>query len=149
MILMYTGGTTGLPKGVMLSHRNLLSAMYGLIIAYSLSRHDTECFILPLFHICLWPVLCVLMVGGTVVIVRRPDLQDLLKVIQEERCTHMVLVPTLLVWILDLPNLDEFDLSSLRIITYAGSPMAPDKNGESGFRRWSCLRRIKKSMKRS
>jgi long-chain acyl-CoA synthetase len=126
MILMYTGGTTGLPKGVMLSHRNLLSAMYGLIIAYSLTRHDIECFILPLFHVSFWPVLCVLMVGGTVVIVRRPDLQETLKEIQNEKCTHIVLVPTLLVWILDLPNLDEYDLSSLRVITYAGSPMAPE-----------------------
>jgi long-chain acyl-CoA synthetase len=126
MILMYTGGTTGLPKGVMLSHRNILTAMYGLIIAYSLTRHDIECFILPLFHISLWPVLSVLMVGGSVAIVRRPDLQNMLKVIQEEKCTHIVLVPTLLIWILDLPNLDEFDLSSLRAITYAGSPMPPE-----------------------
>lgn len=123
MILMYTGGTTGIPKGVMLSHRNLLTAMYGLIIGYSLTRHDIECFILPLFHISLWPVLCVLMVGGRAVIVRRPDLQIMLRTIQEEKCTHIVLVPTLLVWILELSNLDEFDLSSLRAITYAGSPM--------------------------
>ena len=122
-ILMYTGGTTGLPKGVMLSHRNILSAMYGLIISYSLTRHDTECFILPLFHISLWPVLCVLMVGGTVVILRRPDLDKLLESVQYERCTHIVLVPTLVTWILDVPNLEDFDLSSLRLITYAGSPM--------------------------
>jgi long-chain acyl-CoA synthetase len=126
MILMYTGGTTGLPKGVMLSHRNLLTAMYGLIIAYSLTRHDIECFILPLFHISLWPVLCILMVGGRVVIMRKPDLQNTLKTIQDEKCTRIVLVPTLLVWILELPNLDEFDLSTLRSITYAGSPMPPE-----------------------
>jgi len=122
-ILMYTGGTTGLPKGVMLSHRNILSAMYGLIISYSFTRHDTECFILPLFHISIWPVLCVLMVGGTVVVLRRPDLLKLLEAVESEKCTHIVLVPTLLVWILDIPNLETFDLSSLRLITYAGSPM--------------------------
>jgi len=125
VILMYTGGTTGLPKGVMLSHRNILTAMYSHIIASTLTRQDIECFILPLFHISLWPVLCVLMVGGTVVILRRPDLQNLLHTIQKERCTHAVLVPTLLVWILDLPNLEALDLSSLRLITYAGSPMPP------------------------
>jgi long-chain acyl-CoA synthetase len=123
VILMYTGGTTGLPKGVMLSHRNILSAMYGLIISFTITRHDIECFILPLFHISLWPVLCALMVGGTAVIVRRPDLQNLLQAIQKEKCTHIVLVPTLLNWILDLSNIDEFDLTSLRLITYAGSPM--------------------------
>jgi long-chain acyl-CoA synthetase len=126
MILMYTGGTTGLPKGAMLSHRNLLSAMYGLIIGYSFTRNDIECFILPLFHVSFWPALCVLMVGGTVAIVRRPDLQEVLQVIQDEKCTHINLVPTLLGWILALPNLDDFDLSSLRIISYAGSPMPPE-----------------------
>ena len=61
-ILMYTGGTTGLPKGVMLSHRNLLTSALGFIIACTFTRHDTECFVLPLFHISLWPALCVLMV---------------------------------------------------------------------------------------
>jgi long-chain acyl-CoA synthetase len=125
-ILMYTGGTTGLPKGVMLSHRNLLSSAYGQIIGFTFTRHEITCYILPLFHISLWPVLCVLMVGGTVVIVRRPDLPVVLRTIQNERCTHIVLVPTLLSWILDLPNVNEFDLSSLRIITYAGSPMPPE-----------------------
>ena len=134
-ILMYTGGTTGLPKGVMLSHRNILTSMYGQIIGYSLTKHDTECFILPLFHISLWPVLCLLMVGGTVVILRRPDLEKLLEAIQTERGTHIVLVPTLLIWILNLPNLDAFDLSSLRLITYAGSPMPAEvlKNSVKRF----------------
>ncbi|MBN1547930.1 MAG: long-chain-fatty-acid--CoA ligase [Syntrophaceae bacterium] len=122
-ILMYTGGTTGMPKGVMLSHRNILSSAHGLIIGHSFTRNDTGCFSIPIFHISLWAVLCILMVQGTVVIMRRPDLQQLLPTIQNEKCTHMVLVPTLLTWILDLPNLEEFDLSSLRIVTYAGSPM--------------------------
>ncbi|MDQ7783049.1 MAG: long-chain-fatty-acid--CoA ligase [Desulfomonilaceae bacterium] len=125
-ILMYTGGTTGLPKGVMLSHRNLLTSAYGFIIACSFTRHDTECFVLPLFHISLWPALCVLMVGGTVVIIRRPELEEIVRLIQDEKCTHINLVPTILGWMLNLPNLDEFDLSSLRLITYAGSPIAPE-----------------------
>jgi long-chain acyl-CoA synthetase len=125
-ILMYTGGTTGLPKGVMLSHRNLLTSAYGFIIACSFARHDTQCFVLPLFHISLWPALCQLMVGGTLVIVRRPELEDIVRHIQDEKCTHINLVPTILGWILSLPNLDEFDLSSLRLITYAGSPIAPE-----------------------
>ena len=125
-ILMYTGGTTGLPKGVMLSHRNLLTSSYGFIIACCFTRHDTGCFVLPLFHISLWPALCLLMVGGTVVIVRRPDLGEIVRLIQDEKCTHINLVPTILGWILNLPNLNEFDLSSLRLITYAGSPIAPE-----------------------
>jgi len=122
-ILMYTGGTTGLPKGVMLSHRNILTAAYGLIIGYSFTFKDTTCFILPLFHISLWPVLCHLMVGGKAVILRRPDIGEMLRAIQDYKCTHIVLVPTLLTWLVDDPRSNEFDLSSLRLITYAGSPM--------------------------
>jgi len=122
-ILMYTGGTTGLPKGVMLSHRNILTAAYGLIVGYSFTFRDITCFVLPLFHISLWPVLCHLMVGGKAVILRRPDIGEMLRAIQEERCTHIVLVPTLLTWLVDDPRSNEFDLSSLRLITYAGSPM--------------------------
>lgn len=122
-ILMYTGGTTGLPKGVMLSHRNIMTAMYGLIIGHSFTFKDITCFVLPLFHISLWPVLCLLMVGGKVVILRRPDIGEILRAVQEEKCTHIVLVPTLLAWLVDDPRSNEFDLSSLRLITYAGSPM--------------------------
>jgi acyl-CoA synthetase (AMP-forming)/AMP-acid ligase II len=66
------------------------------------------------------------MVGGTVVVVRKPDLGGILRLIQDERCTHINLVPTLLGWMLSLPNLDDYDLSSLRLISYAGSPMPPD-----------------------
>lgn len=122
-ILMYTGGTTGLPKGVMLSHRNILTAMYGLIFGYSFTSKDTTCYVLPLFHVSLWPVLCLLMVGGRAVILRRPDLGEILRTIQDYKCTHIVLVPTLLTWLVDDPRSNEFDLSSLRLITYAGSPM--------------------------
>ena len=83
-ILMYTGGTTGLPKGVMLSHRNLLSSAFGCILGGELTRYDTTCFILPLFHIALWPALCILMVGGKVVILRRVDLVEIMQTIQDE-----------------------------------------------------------------
>jgi long-chain acyl-CoA synthetase len=125
-ILMYTGGTTGLPKGVMLSHRNLLTAAYSQIVAHTLTRHDIECFQLAQFHASVWGVYCILMVGGTVVILRRVDLKNIVQTIQNEKCTHIVMVPTILVWLLDLPDLDQYDLSSLRLITYAGSPMSPD-----------------------
>ena len=126
VILMYTGGTTGVPKGVMLSHRNILTSALGWIICCSFTRHDTTCFILPLFHIALWPVICLLMVGGRVVICRRPEIEKILQLIENEKCTHINLVPTLLGWILEHPTLNKFDLSSLRLITYAGSPIAPE-----------------------
>jgi long-chain acyl-CoA synthetase len=122
-ILMYTGGTTGLPKGVMLSHRNLLTGHYALIIGYSFTRNDTTCFCLPMFHVALWPVITHLMMGGKAVILPRPDVGEILEAIQKERCTHLLLVPTVLQWLVDDPRANQYDLSSLRTIVYAGSPM--------------------------
>ena len=122
-ILMYTGGTTGLPKGVMLSHRNLLTGHFALIIGYSFTRNDTTCFSLPMFHVALWPVLCLRMMGGKSVILRRPEVSQILKAIQEEKCSHLLLVPTVLQWLVDDPRANQYQPSSLRLITYAGSPM--------------------------
>jgi acyl-CoA synthetase (AMP-forming)/AMP-acid ligase II len=126
VILMYTGGTTGLPKGVMLSHRNIMTAAYAAIIGCGVTKHDIACYVLPLFHISIWPALCVLMMGGKVVITRRPELLEIAKLIQDEKCTWINMVPTLYAWMLNTPAIDEFDLSSLRLMSYAGSPIAPD-----------------------
>jgi long-chain acyl-CoA synthetase len=125
-ILMYTGGTTGLPKGVMLSHRNLLTGHYALVIGYSTTRNDSTCFCLPMFHVAIWPVITHLMMGGKAVILPRADVEEIMRAIQDERCTHVLLVPTILQWLIDHPKLDQFDLSSLRIVNYAGSPMQID-----------------------
>lgn len=125
-ILMYTGGTTGLPKGVMLTHRNLITACYDAIINCKVTKNDISCFVLPLFHIALWPALAVLMMGGKVVITRRPELSEIAKLIQDEKCTWINMVPTLYAWMLDTPEINNFDLSSLRLMSYAGSPIAPD-----------------------
>lgn len=125
-VLMYTGGTTGLPKGVMMSHRNLMTAIISGIIGMSFTRDDATCFVLPLFHVSFWPALCALMVGGKVVINRRPDLNGILQQIQDEKCTHINAVPTIYGWIMQLTNMDQYDLSTLRSITYAGSPCPPE-----------------------
>ncbi|MGB6065496.1 MAG: long-chain-fatty-acid--CoA ligase [Desulfomonilaceae bacterium] len=122
-VLMYTGGTTGQPKGVMLSHRNLLSATLGMALGFQFNEFDTTCMFLPLFHASIWPVFVCMMVGGKVVLLKRPDLGVILQVIQDEKCTHMNAVPTVYNWLMDYPGLDNYDLSSLRLIIYSGSPM--------------------------
>jgi acyl-CoA synthetase (AMP-forming)/AMP-acid ligase II len=122
-VLMYTGGTTGLPKGVMMSHRNLMTAVLSATLGMEFTKNDATCFVLPLFHVSFWPALCVLMVGGKVAINRKPDLNGILKLIADEKCTHINAVPTLYGWMLQLADVDKYDLSSLRSISYAGSPM--------------------------
>ena len=102
-VLMYTGGTTGLPKGVMLSHRNLVAGLFCLTQQYQFTAHDATCMMLPLFHVSFWPAFCHLMVGGKVVVVRRPELAAILKAVQDERCTHLNAVPTLYNWLLEFP----------------------------------------------
>jgi long-chain acyl-CoA synthetase len=122
-ILMYTGGTTGLPKGAMLSHRNLLSAMVASAQQMGFTHHDATAMCLPLFHLSFWPAFCLLMVGGKVVVIRKPLIATILKAIQDERCTHVNAVPTVYNWMLDAPEAKQFDVSSLRLMTYAGSPI--------------------------
>jgi len=103
-----------------------MTAHFGLALGNSFTRNDAVCFSLPMFHVSLWPILCHLMVGGKSVILRRPDLGEILQAIQAEKCTHLLLVPTVLTWLVDDPRTSQADLSSLRLITYAGSPMPTD-----------------------
>ena len=122
-MLMYTGGTTGRPKGVMLSNRNLMTAALGSLFTMGITKQDSTCMILPLFHIAFWPVTVVHFMGSKAVISKKFDLGYVLETIQNEKCTHVNMVPTIAGFMLMFPDLDQYDLSSLRAITYAGSPM--------------------------
>lgn len=121
-ILMYTGGTTGLPKGVMLSHRNSMVCGVNAALRREFREDDSTCFVLPIFHVSWWPILGILLVGGKVCINRKPTLETICRLIENEKCTHMNLVPTLYGRLVDWPDIDKYDLSSLRLMTYAGSP---------------------------
>ena len=121
-ILMYTGGTTGLPKGVMISHRNAMTGTIAAALHFSMTKDDATCFALPIFHIAWWPIPMVLLVGGKACIVRQPEPRSMLSLIETERCTHLNLVPTVYGRLADDPTTADYDLSSLRIMSYAGSP---------------------------
>jgi len=121
-ILMYTGGTTGTPKGVMLSHRNVLLSAITPALSTGMTREDSTCFVLPIFHVSWWPILMILLVGGKVCINRKPDLEAIFRLIEDEKCTHLNLVPTIYGWMVNHPSVDQYDLSSVRLFTYAGSP---------------------------
>ncbi|MGD9864060.1 MAG: AMP-binding protein [Pseudodonghicola sp.] len=93
-VIMYTGGTTGRPKGVMLNHGNIMTAAISAALHTGMSRDDTTCFVLPIFHVAWWPLLAVLLVGGKAVIIRPPDIDGIMKLVEEHRCTHINMVPT-------------------------------------------------------
>ena len=125
--ISYTGGTTGAPKGVMLSHANLLANARHNLIAVGHTTADRWLHVCPMFHVagtanvfaCTW-------VGAKHVVLPRFEARVVLETIQRERITHATLVPTMLAMMLDeLERGAPTDLSSLRHIQYAASPISP------------------------
>ena len=106
-VLMYTGGTTGLPKGVMMNHRSLAIPAIALSLLLGFTRDDSTCFVLPIFHVSWWPILAIMTVGGKVCISKRPALDSILKLIEDEKCTHINLVPTIYGWMVDHPGIEK------------------------------------------
>lgn len=121
-ILIYTSGTTGMPKGVQLTHRNILhSATNFLLEAY---HEDDGVYIacMPYHHVACVPHLAALLKGWTV-ITTTFDPDRVMGLIQEHRATTIFLVPTMIQIILNHPGLERFDLSSLKTIFYAAAPI--------------------------
>ena len=124
--LFYTSGTTGNPKGVMLTHRNLY--LHALYTACALQYHDGDAQVhtIPLFHVNGWGTPQFLtMVGGTHVMLRRFDPPDLCALVQRERATRFFLVPTMANALVNAPGLERYDLTSLRRVVVGGAPGAP------------------------
>jgi long-chain acyl-CoA synthetase len=125
---LYTSGTTGLPKGVMLSHRNLSTMLEQAAgDAFEIGADTVSLVAMPLFHIggSGW-ALCGMSRGGTSVILRDTDPAELLRLVAAERVTHAFLVPAVLMVLLATPGVTEADLSSLDTIFYGASPISED-----------------------
>jgi fatty-acyl-CoA synthase len=122
--MQYTSGTTGFPKGVMLTHRNILNNGLGIGDNQRFNEKDIVCLPVPLFH-CFGLVLgmmAVLTHGATAALIEWFDPLLVLATIQKERCTAVYGVPTMFIAELNHPMFKIFDLSSLRTGIMAGSP---------------------------
>ena len=122
--LYYTSGTTGLPKGVMMTHRNLIAAMMNMLEALPVTSHDVTLHTSPFSHIAsVWPLLDHCYVGGTNVTVEKLNLKIVLDTLSEHKITTWNTVPTVVLRLVEYAELANYDLSSLRWIGYGASPI--------------------------
>jgi acyl-CoA synthetase (AMP-forming)/AMP-acid ligase II len=125
-VLMYTGGTTGLPKGVMLSHRNLLAAVNAIAGIGMQATGARTLYALPLFHIANWQAFLFHALGGCVIISRRADPERIVELLLREKPVLVNLVPTVYESMLALPGIEDLDFSYVGRFTVSGAPMAAD-----------------------
>jgi long-chain acyl-CoA synthetase len=121
--LFYTSGTTGRPKGALHTHKSILAE--AAAVGQNFTPDDIALCVMPFFHVAgsavyLFPAFAS---GATVVIHKKFDETDILKTIDREKVTYICLVPAMIIRLLENPDLDKYDLSSLHTIVYTGAPM--------------------------
>jgi len=125
--LYYTSGTTGRPKGVMLTHGNVVTHALGAVAELGLSDRDTWAHVAPMFHLAdAWATFAVTLVGGRHVMLPRFEAEAALRAFDEERVTITNLVPTMLNLMVKHPARGAFDYSALRLLLSGGAPIAPE-----------------------
>ena len=136
VVLPYSSGTTGLPKGVMLTHRNLVANILQLDATLPVAPGEVGLAVLPFFHIFgmsaamnAW-----LAVGASVVTLPRFDMAQVLGLVQRHRVAHFYAVPPIVLGLAKSPLVDEYDLSSMRRIVCGAAPLGAELTEEAAAR---------------
>ncbi len=139
MSIFLTSGTTGKPKGVMRTHRhNYLNALAGAI-EMSLHPDDRVLLLFPFYHVTLEDRFCHFLLGNTIVIRREGsfDARQVLELLSRHRITICQFVPTIINTLIQEKSIEQYDLSALRLILYAASPM-PVNLLKQALKRFNC-----------
>jgi acyl-CoA synthetase (AMP-forming)/AMP-acid ligase II len=133
-MIVGTGGTTGRPKGVLLTGSNLETMTAITLMSYPFDRRPVYLALAPLTHAA--GVLCfpVLALGGEIVVMRSPDIGEFFRLIDRHKVSHTFLPPTLVYRALDHPDVGRTDLSSLRCFWYGAAPMSATRLEEALLR---------------
>jgi acyl-CoA synthetase (AMP-forming)/AMP-acid ligase II len=123
-ILMYTAGTTGRPKGVPLTHNSFSIYVLENVDPASPEIEEKNLLTVPLYHVAGCQALLAAVYGGrTLVMMRQFEVKEWMETVQQEKTSRAMLVPTMLKRVIDNPDFDKYDLSSLRVITYGAASM--------------------------
>jgi long-chain acyl-CoA synthetase len=125
--LIYTSGTTGRPKGVMVTHGNVLADIHNFNYWMRYTEGGIYLHAAPIFHIADFPsMFAAPAFGASQIAIPKFSAETFCATVERQHVTHTVLVPTMINLLTQFPDARKYDLSSLHVLAYGGSPMAPE-----------------------